>query len=532
MSRTKFILSTIFILGLLLRISFIDKVPPGLNRDEASIGYNAYSVLLTGKDEYQQFLPLSFKSFGDWKLPLYIYLDIIPIYLFGLTELSTKLPSIIFGSLSILITYLFVIEIHKESFKKKIIALLASLFLAISPWHIHFSRVASEANMAVFLVCMGLLFFVKGRKTKFYLYLSALLLALSLYTYHGNHIFTSLLFAGLTLILILEKYLKNYKKPFFIFLLIFLIPALIIFKATLFSADRTKISGLLPLNDPYSVYENIVLARLIHSNPSSKLTSIYHNKISFLVEGAIQGYLKGFSTEFLFIKGGGNEQHNIPQFGNLYIWESPFILFGLYLIFRNKLRWRYLLLLWLLISPIPASITKDAPHSARMLSFLPLSHILAAIGVTEIIILLRRIPKNIFISSSIFFLLIINFTFFLDRYFIHFPIVKEASWGNAYKELVNYVSQNYSKYNSIVMDRPNYSPYIFFLFYQRTDPSYYQKVALLKQRDLFTRTRFQRDGRDSKTPYPTRRIIRTPHLCATRYSKKDSYHLRFPYRRW
>lgn len=480
MKRKYFLILLILILGFVLRVWNTNYAPPGLNRDEAAIGYNAYSILNTGNDEYGKFLPLSFKSFGDWKLPLYIYMDVIPIKFFSLTPFSVRLPSILFGTATILFVYFLVKELLRDERKTEAIALLAAFFISISPWSIHFSREAAEANVAVFFVVLGLYLFLKGIKTSGYMALSSIFFGLSMYTYHGNHVFTPLLLVALLVYLL--TYHRELKKLFMFLLPVFLL-GLIIFAKTLFVADKTKISGLTPLSDISLVYQKVVLPRFDHINPYSKLTLAYHNKITFLIGRFLQGYYLGFSPEFLFIKGGNNWQHNIPDFGNLYMWEAPFLLLGLFYIFRDKLKWRYILLFWLLISPIPAAITKDAPHSARMLVFLPLPYILAAIGF---VLLFQDVKKKTFqrlFLLGVGVLLIVNFSFYIDRYFIHFPKLLEAQWGGGYQQLVEDVDNLSPRFRNIVVDNPDDSPYIYFLFYNRTDPKLYQENVVRYQTD-------------------------------------------------
>lgn len=475
MSRRLLLLILVIILGFTLRLWRVESIPPGVNRDEASIGYTAYSILKTGRDEYGIPYPLSVKSFGDWKLPLYIYLDTIPVKFFSLNEFSVRLPSVFFGTLTIIIFYFLILELIQRGNYRQITALTGAFFLAVSPWHIHFSRVASEANIAVFLVTFSLYLFIKGMKNTLFLILSSVILSLSLYTYHGNHIFSTLLFFILVCTTI---YLKRDKKSTVFFILPFSIFAMVIFGQTVFSADSTKIAGLLPTNDTYLVYDKVNLSRLEHIDLNSITSKLFHNKISLFLESFIRGYINSYSSEFLFLSGGGNLQHNIPNFGNLYIAESVFIVMGIYYLFARSYQWRWLLFLWLLIAPIPAAITRDAPHSARMLALLPLPHLFSAIGFLEAINLIRH--KRIL---KVFILLIIilfgiNVSVYLDRYFVHFPIKREFAWGGGYKELVSTVNQLESKYKEIVMDRPDYSPYIYFLFYNQTDPQTFQREVV------------------------------------------------------
>src|SRR3989337_1727685 len=95
----------IIILAFLLRFYKITSNPPSLNWDEVSIGYNAYSILKSGKDEWNQFLPLHFKSYGEYKLPAQVYISIPGIYLFGLNEFGVRITPVIYGTVTVFIMF-------------------------------------------------------------------------------------------------------------------------------------------------------------------------------------------------------------------------------------------------------------------------------------------------------------------------------------------------------------------------------------------------------------------------------------------
>ena len=97
----------IITLGLFLRVVYLNINPPGLTVDEVSIGYNAYSILKTGRDEYGTFLPFDFKSLGDYKPPLYIYLTAFSEAVFGLNEFAVRFPAALLGTISIIFIYYF-----------------------------------------------------------------------------------------------------------------------------------------------------------------------------------------------------------------------------------------------------------------------------------------------------------------------------------------------------------------------------------------------------------------------------------------
>src|SRR3989344_3840789 len=150
-------LAVILILAFLLRFYKVTEVPPSLNWDEVSIGYNAYSILKTGRDEWNQFLPLHFKSYGEYKLPAQIYASIPGIYIFGLNELGVRVTPILYAVLTVLLVFL----IGKEIFKSSLIGLTSAFLLAISPWHIQLTRVSFESSFSLFWTCLGIYLLVK-----------------------------------------------------------------------------------------------------------------------------------------------------------------------------------------------------------------------------------------------------------------------------------------------------------------------------------------------------------------------------------
>lgn len=165
-------LLVIIVIAVFLRFYQLSSIPPGLYVDEASIGYNAYSVLTNGTDEHGQAYPLWFKAFGEYKLPVYIYTTVISIAMFGKNEFAIRFPSAFFGSLTILIVYFFIKELLVYSADKikiqfKYLPTMAAGILAVNPWHLQFSRVSYEATIALFLVLMGswlLLLFYNTKK--------------------------------------------------------------------------------------------------------------------------------------------------------------------------------------------------------------------------------------------------------------------------------------------------------------------------------------------------------------------------------
>ena len=472
------ILLTVVVLAAVLRFYKITEIPPGINQDEGSIGYTAYSLLKTGLDEYGRAFPVSFESFGDWKLPFYIYTVVPFVSVFGLSELAVRFPSALFGIATVGLSYFLAMELLKS----RKIAIIMSFLLAISPWHIHLSRVESESNAAVFFVVLGALLFVKSIKKASWLIIPSLIcFALTYFTYAGNHVFTTLLVIGIAFI---YRSSIQINKWIVIGAIIFIFLSGFIFKNTFFEASKTKLSGIGIFGDPSIIHAKIEVPRNQHENPNSFISRITHNRLTFALERISQNYLNSFSPQFLFIKGGDNKAHNIANFGNMYLIEAPFLVLGLiFLLLTKKTKQVKLILLWFFIAPIAASITKDAPHTNRMFAIFPILLMVTALGLTKFVDMLNTWFKDKLLYKKsvlliIFALFILNILVYMDRYYVHFPKNEAVSWGNGYKELIKVLSKDELKDKQVVMTHPEYSRYIFLLFYSKYNPLIYQKNAM------------------------------------------------------
>ena len=211
---SKIVLILIIILAIFLRFWGLNILPPSLNWDEVSIGYNAYSVLKTGRDEWGELMPLSFRAFGDYKLPAYVYLDIPFVYIFGLNEWGVRLPSALLGVGLVILTYLIL-----RSLTNVRTAVWGALVVAILPWTIILSRIALEANLALFLTLWGFYLFILGLRKNKFLILSAIIFGLTVFTYNSSRIVTPMII--LLLGIIYFQKLKN-KKITLLSLVIFL----------------------------------------------------------------------------------------------------------------------------------------------------------------------------------------------------------------------------------------------------------------------------------------------------------------------
>src|SRR3989304_5556309 len=201
--KHNWILIVILVAASFLRLWRLDSIPPHLTPDEATLGYNAFSILKTGRDEYGALLPIIFKSFGDYKPGFYIYTAIPSVFILGLNEVSVRLPSALAGVVAVCLLYLIIKEIWKDTR----LSLLGSFLLAVNPWHIYFSRGAWEINLSLTITLVGIYLFFKSLKKNKYLIASVFFFALTFLTYQGAKLSTGIV-VGLLLILYLKEIIK------------------------------------------------------------------------------------------------------------------------------------------------------------------------------------------------------------------------------------------------------------------------------------------------------------------------------------
>lgn len=465
--KTKIILFFIIFLSLILRFYRLGNNPPALDWDEASLGYNAYSILKTGRDEYGSFLPLVIRSFNDYKPPLYTYLTVLPVAFFGLTPISVRVTSAIFGVLAVAAVY-YLVRLLKFPLKT---ALLTALFLSISPWHLQFSRVAFEANIALTLIIFAVLFFIKGISKGSYLVLASFFFGFSIYSYHSPRLLVPLFVAGLIIIFFAKLRSKLiYLSVFLILLSIFYLPVI----KDLSRGTAARFSSVSVINPDEKLGESIKFTEYDFQRGDS-FGKIMHNRRIIFGREILAGYLDHFNFDFLFLTGDAPGRHHAAGMGMLFFLEFPFIVVGLIYLLKNiKNTSCQTVLLWFLIAPVAASLTSGTPHAVRAIFYLPAYQIFTSFGILYALNHVTIKPFNKLLNVLITLLLMINFFYYFHQYYIHTPIEHAPDWQFGYKQAVESVNKYEAGVDRIIFTYKYDQPYVFFLFYNKINPSWYQ----------------------------------------------------------
>lgn len=470
-------LALIFILGLILRFIFLGEIPVSLHRDEAYLAYNAYSILLTGRDMNGTFLPLHLESFY-FSPSGYSFASIPFIFIFGLNQFSARFASAIFGALTIPVFYYLCFALFDKFKNKGTIALISSFFLAVSPWHINLSRTATENVIVLFFVVLGaLVYFIWVDKKKNYLLvLSYLLLGITTFIYQAPRGFTPLFVPLLGAYVFLKDkqlILKNLLKQFLLFLFIIVLPIIIIFS----QKDLTvRISDLSVFNHPETA---LVLQEQVSNDTVAGLPYIvnrfFHNKATGYFFTISENFFKHLSFDFLFLDYGFPDRYRIPVSGLLYIFQLPLILLGVFSLLKKDKKIAFFLTGWIAVSFLGASLTfDDVPNLQRTLfSVIPLV-IFSGLGFVAICELVKN-PKIRNIALFIVWVIIIySILYYLVQYYVQGRVYRPWYRQDGYEELVSKVNTLLPNYSHAVITDRETAPSIFFLFYGNYDPNIFQ----------------------------------------------------------
>lgn len=484
--KTHFFLLIIVVLAAFFRLYNLSLVPPGPSLDEVSIGYNAYSILKTGNDEYGVRMPLLLRAYDDYRPAIYVYLVIPFVRMFGLNILAVRLPSVILSILTVFATYFLVNELFYKNNKFKISG-IAAFLLAVSPWHVYISRLGHEVNLGFSFLILAILFFfryinrINSQKSSFNLFVSVIFFSISFSAYQSEKIVVPLIVLSL-FILFAKKLLVN-KTNLIIAGLLGLIFSLPMFVSS-FKPEaliRFKGTNLFVASD---LVRESADKLLIDYKNHNLIGILFHNRRFYYLLIFIKAFFSHLNPVWLF-SNQGKEAFKVPGFGLFYIIDLPFLLLGLFIFFRNKyVDWgiKLFLVSWFTFSILPGAITTAYPHAMRIFTILPVPQIIEAFGIAYLFLIIKKLYfKAIrrFTLVVIYLAFILSAILFYRYYFFIFP--KELSDQFQYGALqaLSFAHENQEKYEKIMVSNKEklFQSYMFYLYAAKFNPYEYQKMG-------------------------------------------------------
>jgi hypothetical protein len=164
--------------------------------------------------------------------------------------------------------------------------------------------------------------------------------------------------------------------------------------------------------------------------------------------------------------------------GMLYLWELPFILLGVHFLLKRFNRKILFLFLWLILAPLPSAFTTGTPHPVRAIAMIPPLHIFAAVGVVGCFMFILQLKKTYITFVAITVIigsLVLNIVYYLHQYYVHTPIEYGDYWQYGYKDVFKTTKDLEGKYSKVLVTYHYDQPYVYYLYYNAIDPSWYQK---------------------------------------------------------
>lgn len=480
----------IIALAIFLRVYRLNNLPPALFGDEVDVGYQAYSLWETGRDLTGRFMPFYLRSLSEFRTPLYIYSAVPFVGIFGLNEWGVRLPAVFWGVSSIIGIFFLARKLFNTQ-----VGLIAMFIMSISPWHLQYSRASFEVTMLLGFLIWSVYFFLLGLEKNRYLFVSAIFLLSSIYIYS-----TAVAFVPLLIMLLVVTYwrqiLKISKKNLallFITGIILLLPV----ATSYITGEAKERFGLISIFQDSVLIDKINLSRkgqeftspegqTQKTNPNFE--KIFYNKPLIFAQVFITNYFKSLSPSFLFSEGDINFRQSIHEMGQEYYFEAILFILGMFALVKIDQKKAALIFGWLILSPIPASLTYQGGfHATRLFIMLPPLILLSAIGGEWILRNFRNSYVKV-LGGLVIILFIFNFTFYLHRYYIHYGPESWRWWHVGFKEAMLYIKSQENNYNLVGFNNTYEPSLIRFLFWNEINPEEFQKnyQQTLEKTEIFS----------------------------------------------
>jgi Dolichyl-phosphate-mannose-protein mannosyltransferase len=171
--------------------------PPGFHRDEAALALNAHTLSTDLRDEDGARLPLFFRSFDDYKSPVFPYAMAAVFRVTGPSQTVARGLSAVLVLSAVLLLGLLVWRLSGDAAVTSVVLLVAGF----TPWLFELGRMAIEASTQPLLLVLLLLILERavrlGRYSEGHGIAAGLVLGLFSYSYTGSRLLGPLLAAAL-----------------------------------------------------------------------------------------------------------------------------------------------------------------------------------------------------------------------------------------------------------------------------------------------------------------------------------------------
>ncbi|HAV15412.1 MAG TPA: hypothetical protein DCX25_03715 [Candidatus Pacebacteria bacterium] len=466
----------ILLIAAVLRLYKLGSIPVSMYIDEIAIGVDAKSIAQTGRDMHgHSWLTPMFLSYGDYKLPVYIWIATASVKIFGATEFAVRLPSAVAGVLTVFLIYFISVELFEKRKDRIWIGLASAVVTAVLPWSVLFSRTGFEGHVGQMFLLLSILFALYARKRPWFIVCSAVTGALAVYTYFSiRFVFPVVLLASF--IVSAKKFESKHIFRGVLGLVVFGLLLIPLVRSPYYApsnAFRLSASSILD-NTQRVLYSNVLRAQ----DREAWYSRVLHHRELYFLKDLITHYAAHFDLSYLFISGDVNLRHSTGKTGIMFLTFAPLFFVGLYVCTRKEQKVGIFLAVWYLIALLPASVPNEVPHALRSINGVGVAALLCGLGAVELYSFLykKRFGKvviGVFACAILF-----NIFSFLHDYTIHYPTRSKKAWSYGKKQIAQFIEEEKTSYDHVIVATDD-SMYLWVLFYGNYDFTKVQRMPFI-----------------------------------------------------
>lgn len=431
----------ILIIGIFIRVIAIDKIPIGINVDEAGSAYDAYCIANYGVDRYLNHNPVYAINYGGGQSVLYTYLAAGFIKLLGFNLFAVRLPALVLSIISIFIFYVLV-----KDFKNKKLGIIATFLIVIVPWHFMQSRWALDCNLMSSMLLISIFSLLKAKNKLGYI-VAGIMFGITLYSYALTYIIVPVILLFLLVYLLAVRKIKN--------------SDIICMGIPIFILALPLMLNLLVNNGLIEPIKNSLFSTpklWAYRGAEISITNIPEN--IWLIFKCMFGY-------------DINDYNAFPQFGTLYYISIPLFVIGIVEtvkkakenLKKTAINMDLVFILYFLSIFISLLLVEGLSISKINSIYIPIIYFVA-VGINSIAI------KNKYVFIGTMILYVMMFSLFQYYYFfVYGEENKNTSFNQTTIEVVQYIQNNEKFDNKIINVRTTaIQPYIYTLIANQTSP--------------------------------------------------------------
>lgn len=455
--------AVIILIAMVVRFYHLGEVPFSLYWDEAAMLVDAKSVATSGRDMHGRvWYQVLYPSYGDYKLPVLIWLASASVKLFGVSEFALRLPSAVAGIMTVVLAGLIARRLAQlgqanQQFQR-LVQLATMVVVTISPWSVLFSRTAFEGHLAQMWLALSVWLALWTSKRWWLSILAVVAGGISTYTYFSVRFVWPVVWLGAQWLQ--WEWFESLRWPIKNWRLVknwrpigasvgLAVAGLLLFGALLIPMSRSPLYAdsnrfRLGTDSVLQNDEQVITSNIYREWAGNTFVDRWVFHRGYLTARELfLNYSDHLSLNYLFMAGDPNLRHGTGVHGLFVLAMLPMWLLGIYTMFDKHKRVLLFLVAWWLVALLPASVPENTPHALRSLNALVPLSVMIGWGLATMgswVMAQRQRWSQLVVGLYIVALLASTLEFFYF-YFSRYGVVSAPDWQYGYREVAQQIYQ-------------------------------------------------------------------------------------------